>query len=164
VDAESVEEVGGVGVREGEFSVVVAGQRVEVLAVGLKRTKLTGIEGSFEKEHASLLPEGRRAGTFRSPPGASAREGADLGGGGLLLDLGFGRGFVGLPVFARQILVSVDCAVGGGEQGIGLHRHVGCEFAGPLRLAFEADRGPVFVIAAIGGRAVAARASPTLVE
>ena len=33
-DAESVEDVGGVGVREGEFPVVVAGQGVEALAVG----------------------------------------------------------------------------------------------------------------------------------
>ena len=67
------------------------------------------------------------------------------------LDLGFGRGFVGLPVFAGQILVGVDRAVGGGEQGVGLHGHVGGEFAGPLRLAFEADRGPVFGVAAVGG-------------
>src|SRR5271166_5069860 len=116
-----------------------------------KRAKLTHIGRLLREEHAALLPGGRGAGTFRSPPGASAREGADLGGGGLLLDLGFGRGFVGLPVVAGQVLVGVDRAVGGGEQGVGLHGHVGGEFAGSLRLAFEADRGPVFGVAAVGG-------------
>src|SRR5271166_4098802 len=99
------------------------------------------------------LREGGRKG--RGPFGprrcASAAKGSHLGRGGLVLDRGFRRGFVGLPVFAGQLLVGVDCAVGGGEQGVGLHRHVGGEFAGPLRLAFEADRGPVFVVAAIGG-------------
>jgi hypothetical protein len=51
VDAESVQDVFGVDGLEGEFSVVVAGQRVEVLAVGLKRTKLTDIGGPLSGEH-----------------------------------------------------------------------------------------------------------------
>src|SRR5208337_516189 len=118
--------------------------------LAFKRVKLTDIRGLLVRRACSSATEGRGAGTFRSPPEASAPEGAHLGGGGLLLDLGFGRGFVGLPVFAGQLLVGVDPAVGGGEQGVRLHRHVGGEFAGPLRLAFEADRGPVFV-AAVGG-------------
>ena len=41
-DAESVEDVGGVGVREGEFPVVVAGQGVEALAVGLQEGEADG--------------------------------------------------------------------------------------------------------------------------
>jgi hypothetical protein len=36
-DAESVEDVDNVGVREGEFMVVVAGQEVEASAVGPSR-------------------------------------------------------------------------------------------------------------------------------
>src|SRR5271166_6204728 len=115
-----------------------------------KRAKLTHIGRLLREEHAARLPEGRGRGPFGPRRGASAREGAHLGGGGLLLDLGFGRGFVGLPVVAGQVLVCVDRAVGCGEQGVSLHRHVGGEFAGPLRLAFEADRGAVFAVAAVG--------------
>src|SRR5271166_4418349 len=116
-----------------------------------KRAKLTHIGRLLREEHAVLLTEGRGRGPFGPRRGASAPEGADLGGGGLLLDLGFGRGFVGLPVVAGQVLVGVDRAVGGGKEGVGLHRHVGSEFASPLCLAFEADRGPVFGVAAVGG-------------
>src|SRR5271165_2129978 len=119
--------------------------------LAFKRVKLTDIGGLHFTRACGSATGREEAGTFRSPPVASAREGAHLGGGGLLLDLGFGRGFVGLPVVAGQVLVGVDRAVGGGEQGVGLHRHVGREFAGPLRLAFEADRGPVFGVAAVGG-------------
>src|SRR5271166_7077123 len=99
------------------------------------------------------LREGGRKG--RGPFGprrcASAAKGSHLGRGGLVLDRGFRRGFVGLPVFAGELLVGVDCAVGGGEEGVGLHRHVGCEFPGALRLALEADRDSVFVVAAVCG-------------
>src|SRR5271165_7032214 len=41
-DAESVEDVGGVSVREGEFPVVVAGQGVEALAVGFVEGEADG--------------------------------------------------------------------------------------------------------------------------
>src|SRR5271169_6297204 len=116
-----------------------------------KGVKLTDIGRLLFRRACGSAAGGKRAGPFGPRRGASAREGAHLGGGGLLLDLGFGRGFVGLPVLAGQVLVGVDRAVGGGEQGVSLHRHVGGEFAGPLRLAFEADRGPVFGVAAVGG-------------
>jgi hypothetical protein len=96
--------------------------------------------------------------------GADLGEGAYPGGGDLLLNLGFGRGFVGLPVFAGQVLGSVNRTVGSGEQGVGLHGHVGGEFAGPLRLAFEADRDPCSSSPPSPARAAAARASPTVVE
>src|SRR5271170_6807444 len=109
------------------------------------------MESSVGEESPQFCCRRKRGGDLSVPARGSAREGADLGGGGLLLDLGFGRSFVGLPVVASQVLVGVDRAVGGGEQGVGLHRHVGGEFAGPLRLAFEADRGPVFGVAAVGG-------------
>src|SRR5208337_689661 len=41
-DAERVEDVGGVGVREGEFPVVVAGQEVETLAIGFVEDEADG--------------------------------------------------------------------------------------------------------------------------
>ena len=77
--------------------------------------------------------------------GASAPEGGHLGGGCFLFDRGLGGGLVGLPVFAGEFRISVDGAFRCGEEGEGLHRHIGCEFAGPLRLAFEADRGSLLV-------------------
>ena len=119
-----------------------------------------GLEGVEGDGHRMAPTVGRRKapgreggrGPFGPPPrGALAAEGSHLGGGGLLLDRGVGGGLVGFPVFAGEVLVGVDGAVGCGEEGEGLHRHVGCELAGALRPAFEADRGPVFVVAAVGG-------------
>src|SRR6202044_1340680 len=72
-------------------------------------------------------------------------------GGGLLLDRGVSGGLVGFPVLAGEVPVGVDGAVGCGEEGEGLHRHVGCELAGALRPAVEADRCPEVVVAAVGG-------------
>jgi hypothetical protein len=44
-DAESAEEVRGVGVREGEFPVVVPGKRSKRCPLAFKRVKLTDIGG-----------------------------------------------------------------------------------------------------------------------
>jgi hypothetical protein len=44
-DADSVEDVGGVGVREGEFPVVVPGKRSKRCPLAFKRVKLTDIGG-----------------------------------------------------------------------------------------------------------------------
>src|SRR5271166_181444 len=57
---------------------------------------------------------------------------------------------VGDPVVAGDLLEGLDSAVGGGEEGIGLHRHVGCEFRDPEGSRFEAYGG-ARLFAAIGG-------------
>jgi hypothetical protein len=133
---------------EGDLEVVEFGQLGEELAVGLEGLKETVIGGSG----VWALGNERGWRPFDPRPlGASASEGAHLGGSGLLLDRGVGGGLVGFPVFAGEVSVGVDGAVRCGEEGEGLHRHVRCELAGPLRPAFKADRGAVLVVATIGG-------------
>ena len=57
---------------------------------------------------------------------------------------------VGDPVVAGDLLEGLDRAVGGGEEGVGLHRHVGCEFRDPEGSRLEAYGG-AGLFAAIGG-------------
>ncbi len=73
---ESVEDVGGVGVGEGEFPIVVAGQGVEALAVGLQEGEADGHRRAPFQENMRLCdrreagrgPFGPRRG--RQPPKA----------------------------------------------------------------------------------------------
>src|ERR1700733_16225571 len=98
----------------------------------------------------SSTPERRGGDLSVSAPLGSTAEGGHLGFGCFLFDLGLRAGFVGLPVFAGEFRISVDGAFRCGEEGEGLHRHIGCGFAGPLRLAFEADRGSLLLTAVRG--------------
>ena len=95
-DAESVEDVGGVGVREGEIPGGRGRARVEALAGGLVEGEADGHRRAPFQESMRLCcrREEGLAGDLLVPARGSAPEGFDLGGGGLLLDLGFGRGFL----------------------------------------------------------------------
>ena len=57
---------------------------------------------------------------------------------------------VGDPVVAGDLLEGLDRAVGGGEEGEGLHRHVGCEFRDPEGSRTRSLRG-AGLFAAVGG-------------
>ena len=59
-------------------------------------------------------------------------------------------GLVSHPVVAGDLLVGLDRAVGGGEEGVRLHGHVGCEFRNPERSGLEPSGG-VGLSAAVGG-------------
>ena len=66
-DAESVEDVGGVGVREGEFPIVVAGQGVEAWPLAFKRVKLTDIGGLLFRRACGSATGGKRGGDLSVP-------------------------------------------------------------------------------------------------
>src|SRR3984885_7958279 len=98
----------------------------------------------------SSTPERRGGDLSVSAPLGSTAEGGHLGFGCFLFDLGLREGFVGLPVFAGELRISVDGGFCCGEEGVSPYRHVGWEFAGALRLAFEADRGSSLLAAVRG--------------
>src|SRR5271166_691255 len=79
-------------------------------------------------------------------------EGRELGLEGALLEaaLRFVVSLVGDPVVAGDLLEGLDRAVGGGEEGEGLHRHIGGEFRDAEGSRLEADGG-VGLFAAVGG-------------
>ncbi len=86
----------------------------------------------------------------RRAPACPRSEDVELALEGALFErLALGRGAVRLPLFAGDVLVGIDRAVGGGQEGEGLDAHVGGEFRRAARLAFEADRS-VGVLAAFG--------------
>src|SRR5208282_3336429 len=58
-------------------------------ALAFEREKLTDIGGIFFRRACGSAAGAKRGGDLSVPARGSAREGADLGGGGLLLDLGF---------------------------------------------------------------------------